>query len=76
MVIHAGTAHYLKLSVARASSSTPMAVALASASARSDSLSVSLTPPRYLVTSSLPVTEEWSQGADLLARFIEGTVPE
>jgi hypothetical protein len=73
VVIQADTAHYLKLRVARASSSTPVAVAFEPASLLSDSLSVPLTPPRYLVASSLPVTEAWSASAELLARFATGT---
>lgn len=69
LVIAGDTAHYLKLRVARSSSSAPLAVAFELASAATDSLSIPLTPPRYLVDSSLPVREAWSRSADLLARF-------
>jgi hypothetical protein len=69
VTVHDDVASYLKLAVVRASASMPMAVAFEVVSLTRDTLGIPLTPPRYLVTSSLPVAETWARTTELLSRF-------
>jgi hypothetical protein len=73
MVIVDDCAYYLKLGVIHASGSGLMAVVFEVTSSVSDSLAIPLMPPRYLVTSSLPVAESWAKSAELLSRLIGQT---
>jgi hypothetical protein len=67
MVILDDSAHYLKLRVVQTSGSVRTAVVFEVFSSVRDSLAIPLMPPRYLVTSSLPVAEAWAQSAELLS---------
>jgi hypothetical protein len=69
VTVHDDVASYLKLAMVRASTSMPMAVAFEVVTLTRDSLGIPLTPPRYLVTSSLPVAETWARTTELLSRF-------
>lgn len=67
MVILDDSAHYLNLTLVHTSVSVPAAVVFELVSSVRDSLAIPLRPPRYLVTSSLPVAEAWAQSAKLLS---------
>jgi hypothetical protein len=67
MVIGDESAHYAKLRAVHTSASVPAAVIFAVVSSVRDSLAIPLGSPRYLVMSSLPVTEAWAQSAELLS---------
>jgi hypothetical protein len=67
MVIVDDCAYYLKLGVIHVSGSGLQAVVFEVISSVSDSLAIPLTPPRYLVASSLPVAEAWARSAELLS---------
>jgi hypothetical protein len=67
MVIVDDSAYYLKLRVVRTTGSVLAGVVFEVISSVRDSLAIPLTPPRYLVTSSLPVAEAWAQSAELLS---------
>jgi hypothetical protein len=71
VVILDDSAHYLKVRAAHISGPVPAAVIFELASSVRDSLAIPLRPPRYLVTSSLPVAEAWAQSAELLASLAE-----
>jgi hypothetical protein len=70
MVIVDDSAYYLKLRVVHTTGSVLTGVVLKVISSVRDSLAIPLTPPRYLVTSSLPVAEAWAQSAELLSRLV------
>jgi len=70
MVIAEDSAHYLKLRVIHTGGSVLTGVIFEATSSARDSLAIALTPPRYLVTSSLPVAEAWAQSAELLSRLV------
>jgi hypothetical protein len=72
MVIVDDSAYYLKLRVVRTTGSVLAGVVFEVISSVRDSLAIPLTPPRYLVTSSLPVAEAWAQSAELLSRLVRG----
>jgi hypothetical protein len=72
VVIADDSAYYLKLRVVHASGSVLTGVVFEVISSVRDSLAIPLTPPRYLVTSSLPVAEAWAQSAELLSRLVRG----
>jgi hypothetical protein len=72
MVIVDDSAYYLKLRVIHTSGSDLTGVVFEVISSVRDSLAIPLTPPRYLVTSSLPVAEAWAQSAELLSRLVRG----
>jgi Pyridoxamine 5'-phosphate oxidase len=72
MVIVDDSAYYLKLRVVRTTGSVLTGVVFEVISSVRDSLAIPLSPPRYLVTSSLPVTEAWAQSAELLSRLVRG----
>jgi Pyridoxamine 5'-phosphate oxidase len=67
MVITDDSACYLKLRVVHTTGSGLTGVVFEVISSVRDSLAIPLTPPRYLVTSSLPVAEAWAQSAELLS---------
>ena len=69
MVIAADSAHYLRLGVIHTSGSVLTGVVFEAISSVRDSLAIPLMPPRYLVTSSLPVAEAWAQSEELLSRL-------
>jgi hypothetical protein len=69
VAVHDDVAYYLKLAVVRASPSMPMAVEFEVASLTQDTLGIPLASARYLVTSSLPVTETWARTTEVLTRF-------
>jgi|SRR5580704_2718011 hypothetical protein len=71
VVILDDSAHYLKVRAAHISGPVPAAVIFELVSSVRDSLAIPLRPPRYLVTSSLPVAEAWAQSAELLASLAE-----
>lgn len=71
VVIGDDSAYYAKLAAVHASASVPAAVAFEVTSSVRDSLAIPLMPPRYLVTSSLPVAEAWAQSAQLLSALID-----
>jgi Pyridoxamine 5'-phosphate oxidase len=72
MVIVDDSAYYLKLRVVRTTGSVLAGVVFEVISSVRDSLAIPLTPPRYLVTSSLPVAEAWAKSAELLSRLVRG----
>jgi len=72
MVIVDDSAYYLKLGVVHTSGSVLTGVVFEVVSSLRDGLGIPLTPPRYLVTSSLPVAESWAQSAELLSRLVRG----
>jgi hypothetical protein len=67
VVVLADSAHYAKLRAVHTSASVPAGVIFEVVSSVRDSLAIPLRPPRYLVTSSLPVAEAWAQSAGLLS---------
>jgi len=71
VVIGDDCAHYAKLTAVHVAASALAAVVFEVNSSARDSLAIPLMPPRYLVTSSLPVAEAWAQSAELLSSLIE-----
>jgi hypothetical protein len=70
VVIVDDSANYLKLRVVHTSGSVLTGVIFEAISSLRDSLAIPLMPPRFLVTSSLPVAEAWAQSAELLSRLV------
>jgi hypothetical protein len=70
MVIVDKSAYYLKLRVIHTQGSVLTGIVSEVISSLRDSLAIPLTPPRYLVASSLPAAEAWAQSAELLSRLV------
>jgi hypothetical protein len=69
IVIGEDSAHYLKVRAVYASGAVPAGVVFDVITSARDTLAIPLAPPRYLVTSSLPVAESWAESTELLSRL-------
>lgn len=74
VVLTDDAAHYLKLRAVSMAGSPLTGVVFEVITSARDSLGIPLAPPRYLVTSSLPVAESWAESAKLL-RVLAGHEP-
>lgn len=75
VVMTGDAAHYLKLRAVSVAAAALTGVVFEVITSARDSLGIPLTPPRYLVTSSLPVQESWAESAELLGT-LWGPEPE
>lgn len=69
IVIGDDSAHYLKMRAAHIRAADLTGVVFEVISAIRDRLTLPLAPPRYLVTSALPVAEAWAASGELLSQL-------